>query len=51
LISGVDNQNREVEFEPMAFEWDLAKETANVDKHGVDFSTVPALRPLTIPAV
>jgi len=26
----------------MAFGWDAAKESANVDKHGVDFSTVPA---------
>jgi hypothetical protein len=26
----------------MAFEWDLTKEAANVAKHGVDFSTVPA---------
>ena len=26
----------------MAFEWDLAKEEANLEKHGVDFSTVPA---------
>ena len=26
----------------MAFEWDAAKETANLEKHGVDFSTVPA---------
>lgn len=25
----------------MAFEWDAAKETANLEKHGVDFSTVP----------
>jgi hypothetical protein len=26
----------------MAFEWDAAKEAANLVKHGVDFSTVPA---------
>lgn len=25
----------------MAFEWDAAKEAANLEKHGVDFSTVP----------
>lgn len=25
----------------MSFEWDLAKEDANLEKHGVDFSTVP----------
>jgi uncharacterized DUF497 family protein len=25
----------------MAFEWDAAKEAANLKKHGVDFSTVP----------
>jgi uncharacterized DUF497 family protein len=26
----------------MAFEWDAAKEAANLEKHGVDFSSVPA---------
>jgi uncharacterized DUF497 family protein len=26
----------------MAFEWDAAKEAANLEKHGVDCSTVPA---------
>ncbi len=26
----------------MAFEWDAAKEAANLEKHGVDFATVPA---------
>ncbi len=26
----------------VAFEWDAAKESANVLKHGVDFSSVPA---------
>ena len=26
----------------MVFEWDVAKEAANIGKHGIDFSTVPA---------
>jgi uncharacterized DUF497 family protein len=26
----------------MVFEWDSTKEAANLEKHGVDFSTVPA---------
>jgi hypothetical protein len=38
LILGIDNQIAAVEFVCVAFEWDAAKESANVHKHGVDFS-------------
>jgi len=39
---GVDNQIIMSQLVAVAFEWDAAKELANMNKHGVDFSTVPA---------